>query len=241
MLTTVILPQLSPTSAGAEDSNGNWELSMADGTLNIGVFTDDVATFNGGLAMWRARVPAYIYETTDGTQPNYPPGGAYDTPAKLQCLWAGAGMITSTCTIPSGFSYVNGMAQETCRDTSHVILAFEAMVYAAETARVQGLDLYAEQQKRIVDGFEFAAKNDIEADTHLIDDASAGTVQNGLCGGTLNIGGAGYTLGFEFAYNEYASRLGVSMPNTLAMIDRIRPTAAALHMDYETLTIVGTP
>ena len=73
MLENVYLPEVIH---GAPKENGNWELSMAEATIAIGVFLDDRATFDKGLALWRARVPAYVYMTTDGATPVLPPGGA---------------------------------------------------------------------------------------------------------------------------------------------------------------------
>ena len=45
--------------------------------------------------------------------------------------------------------------------------------------------------------------------------------------------------GWEIAYNEYANRLDVPMPNTLAMIQRLRPTGGVNATDWETLANVG--
>jgi hypothetical protein len=240
MLVNVLLPQLDPTSKGATYSNGNWELSMADGTINIGVFTDDKATFDQGLAMWRARVPAYIYETSDGPVPVFPPGGEYSSDALVTCMWATGGDHTTTCALPAGFGFKNGMAQETCRDMSHVILAFEGMTNAAETARLQGVDLYGEQKDRIVAGYEFAAKYDLEA-LAAPNGTTKGSVGDQLCGGSLNYGGLGYTIGWELAYNEFAGRQGIAMPYTEQMIAKLSPTPAALDAAWETLTSPGTP
>jgi hypothetical protein len=53
---------------------------------------------------------------------------------------------------------VDGLLQETCRDSGHANLALSAMVNAAETARQQGLDLYAEQAKRIMAALEYQAQ-----------------------------------------------------------------------------------
>jgi hypothetical protein len=135
--------------------------------------------------------------------------------------------------VPSGFVYMNGQASETCRDISHVILGFEAMVDAAETAYSQGVNLYQEQATRIRAGYEFNARYDAAT-------LDGGAMPSTLCSGKpLALGGSTYTVGWEIAYNHYVNRLGNSMPYTKAMIDRLRPTAAALHMDYETLTHAG--
>ncbi len=82
---------------------------MADGLINIGVFTDNRSVFNSGVAMWRARVPAYIYLSTDNNgngQPIAPPGGLYSNPAALTCFWLGLGTNKTNCTVPAGFTYL---------------------------------------------------------------------------------------------------------------------------------------
>ena len=54
--------------------------------------------------------------------------------------------------------FVDGLLQETARDSQHANMAFASMVNGAETARQQGLDLYAEQGKRIMAAMEFQAQ-----------------------------------------------------------------------------------
>lgn len=198
--------------AGDAYSNGNWELSMAFSMINMGVFLDDRAVFGRGLELWRQRVPAYIYLESDGPLPNPVPGGKYDTTAKLNCYWAGAGTPTETCTLPAGFSYHEGMSQETCRDMSHVALGLRAMTHGAETAYLQGVNLYGEQRARIVAAHEFATKYSAEQLT-------TGKVPSWLCGGKLNGATAsGYKLGWEVAYNHFPNRIGTAMPNTYGFI-----------------------
>ena len=110
---------------------------MADALVQIGVFTDDPEIFKKGLELWRRRVPAYIYLTSDGKKPRGIDGHDVN--------WNGA------------TSYFNGISQETCRDLGHVQLGFAAMINAAETARIQGVNLYGEESTRIVAGLELAA------------------------------------------------------------------------------------
>jgi chitodextrinase len=231
--------------AGDPQSNGNWELSMADGLINIGVFTDNRSVFNSGVAMWRARVPAYIYLSTDNNgngQPIAPPGGNYSNPGALTCFWLGLGTNTTNCTVPAGFTYYDGMTQETCRDMSHPLLGLGAMANAAETARLQGVDLYGEQKQRITDAYEFAAVYDSQYLNTGVWPTSPCFGQPGSHsgqGGDGTGGGVGYKLGWEIAYNEYANRLGIAMPNTAAMISRFRPSGGVNALDWETLANVG--
>lgn len=237
MLTRLFVPQLDVNSPGAVHSGGNWALSMADGLISIGVFTDDRAIFDAGVAMWRGRVPAYIYQSGDdggSGLPVPPPGSGHHTAATLGCLWQG--ISAPTCPVPAGFAYRDGLSQETCRDISHTVLGFEAMANGAETARLQGVDLFLEEQERIVDGYEFNAKYALQALDRLAPDGRSGAVGDGVCGGRVALGGGGYKLGWEIAHRHYAHRLGVAMPYTRQMLDRVRPTQAGLHIAWETLT-----
>ena len=54
-------------------------------------------------------------------------------------------------------TFFQGLSQETCRDLGHVQYGFAAMINAAETGRIQGVDLYSEQAARIVAGLELNA------------------------------------------------------------------------------------
>jgi hypothetical protein len=206
MLTTVYLPQVI---AGSR-SNGNWELSMIEAIMNIGVFNDDPPTFQKGVAMWRKRTPAYLYLTTDGATPVVPPTGNI-TGAALTTYWYGQTQL------------VDGVCQETCRDLGHVQYGLAAMVNAAETARIQGIDLFADEAKRITAGLEFHAQY-----------LNGGAVPAWLCGGALTAVKAGPM--WEIAYNAYAKVLGNALPSTLAVITANRPTGIDHHMAWETLT-----
>jgi hypothetical protein len=213
LLKNVYLPEV----VNGSDSNGNWELSMAEATMNIAVFLDDKTSFDKALSLWRGRVPAYVYMTTDGSKPVAPPGGTSD----IASFWYGQ------------TTYMDGLAQETCRDLGHAQYGLAAMINAAETARIQGVDLFSEQAARIAAGMEFHA--------NFLDGAA---VPSTLCGGTLNAVSADAM--WEIGYNALAGRLGMSLPHTATLITKIRPTWADHHMDWETLThaeigAVGVP
>jgi hypothetical protein len=231
MFKNVIVPQVAPGTKWAIYSNGNWDLSMTDATLNIAVFTNDRTLFNSTIERWKTRVPTYIYLSSDGASPRAFPGNtSADTAAELKCTWLN--MSGSGCTVPSGFAYQNGQVAETCRDISHSMMGLEAMSNAAETAYIQGVDLYGQYQSRIVAAYEFTGKY-----TAALLGGTA--IPKAVCGGKLNMGGTGYTLGWEIALNHYANRKGVSMPYTQAMVNRVRPTSSVLHMNFETLTHAG--
>jgi hypothetical protein len=202
MLTTQFLPVLIHGTC----ENGNKELTMAEALMNIGVFNDNRAVFDHGVRMWGGRAPAYIYLKSDGPKP-------------IEAAGCGLGIWGNKGFTPE---LVDGLLQETARDSQHANLALSAMVDGAETARQQGLDLYAEQGKRIVAALEFQAQylppnsakapEKLEFDTHPT---------------------------WEIAYNQFHDRLGMSLPKMAAVLPGIRPTGANHHMVWETLTHAG--
>jgi hypothetical protein len=93
------------------------------------------------------------------------------------------------------------------------------MVNAAETARQQGVDLYAEQGDRIMAALEFRpsffAPNNAKPPQNL----------------SFNVHPT-----WEIAYNHFHNRLGKDLPKTAAVLVKIRPTGVNHHMAWETLT-----
>jgi len=202
MLTTQYLPSLIHGTC----ENGNKELTMSEAIVNIGVFNDNRAAFDFGIKMWRGRAPATIYLKSDG-------------PAPLEAVGCGLAIWGNKGLTPE---FVDGLEQETARDSQHAAMAFAGMVDTAETARQQGVDLYAEVGKRIVAAMEFQAQylppnngkppENLEFNLHPT---------------------------WEIAYNEYHDRLGMSLPKMAQVIAGNRPTGVNHHMDWETLTHAG--
>ena len=195
--------QYLPTIIHGDCENGNKELAMSEALINIGVFNDDRAVFDLGLKMWRGRTPAYIYLKTDGPKPLNPPGCG-------TAIWGNKGFMPE---------FVDGILQETARDSHHAWLAFSSMANAAETARQQGVDLYGEQSKRMMAALEFEAQylkpNYVPAPANLT---------------------FGLQDTWEIAYNHFHNRMGFSLPKMGAVIPTNRPTGVNHHMVWETLT-----
>jgi hypothetical protein len=243
--------------------NGNWVLSVADSLIQLGVLLDDGDVFDRGVALWRERVPAYCYSPSlDGAHPRLPPGGyaaantGYANPATRTGdsygYWGQAGRALSA-----------GVSQETCRDLEHVQFGLAAMVNGAETARIQGVDLYREQGERMAVCMELAALYENHAPTDRsgqvlsyatpVDPAVA--VPSGdrsLCPNAegeasvvlLNSGSLARDAvqpTWEIGYNALVTRLGLSMPLTRQIVGRYRSpppgwVGATHHMAWETLT-----
>ncbi len=65
-------------NGGGPKTNGNWDLIMLDAAMGIAVFLNDRPLFDSVIERWRARLPAYIYLSSDGPSPVRLPGGATD-------------------------------------------------------------------------------------------------------------------------------------------------------------------
>ncbi len=199
MLTMQFLPSLIHGTC----ENGNKELTQSEAIINIGVFTDNRSAFDWGMKVWRGRAPAYIYLKSDGPKPIEPVGCG-------EAIWGNKGFTPPL---------VEGLLQETARDSQHANMALAGMVDAAETARQQGIDLYAEVGRRIVAAMEYQAQflppnnapapENLEFHTHPT---------------------------WEIAYNHFHNRLGMALPKMAAVLPGIRPTAVNHHMAWETLT-----
>jgi len=211
MLRSAYLPVLLQGSG----ANGNWELIMTDALMGIAVFLDDRTSFNRAVALWRGRVPAYIYLKSDGPAPKSPPGRA-KSGNSLASYWFGQSTL------------VDGIAQETCRDFGHTAMGFNAAFHAAETARIQGVDLWGEQKTRLAAGLEFHAGYELGA-----------PVPSWLCGGKVTLGTGGY---WEAGYNALHNRLGVALPQTGKLLASRRPVSSDNHSSaFETLTFFENP
>ena len=217
MLRSVYMPLLiHGTSA-----NGNWELTFIEGLIGIAVFTNDEEHFQLALDMWRKRVPAYIYMSSDGPYPNPDPHHTAWNKHQIESYWCYECNFTQTVFKP-------GMSQETCRDLGHTQMGFAAMWNVAETAHHQGVDLYGEELHRITTGMEFHARLLLEKE------ASPPTpAPSWLCRGNVN-GGASPT--WEIALNHYTNRANISLPQTTRQVLGRRPTGTDLMMAWETLT-----
>jgi len=196
--------QFLPVLIKGSGENGNKELSMSAAIINIGVFNDDRETFERGLKMWRGRAPAYIYLSSDGPSPVKAVGW------ESMPIWGNKGKTTP---------FVDGLLQESVRDSNHANLGLSSMVNAAETARQQGLDLYAEQGDRICAALEFQAQ--------FLKPNDAPPVSNVV----MNVHPT-----WEIAFNHYHNRLGKPLPKMAAVLPTIRPTGWNHQMAWETLT-----
>lgn len=196
----------------------NWWASGIEARANIAVFLDDRAAFDEAIELWRERVRTSIKLDADGPVP-LSPASCPREGAALVKAWFGQDPVP------------HGHAQETCRDLEHTAYGIAALVNVAETARIQGFDLYGEEAVRLQATMEYHAglRNRASVPQHV-------------CKGTLR-GDLNGTL--EIAFNHYAGRTGASLPETASWIAERRPARGYFHYTWETLThgspLVGEP
>ncbi|WP_307830979.1 alginate lyase family protein [Nucisporomicrobium flavum] len=212
MLRDVYLPVVIP----GIHSNGNWELSMMEAAVGISVFLDDRSSYDRAISRFRLRAASYIYIAADGSQPKYPPAGGIDTRAELVSYWQGQS------------TFVDGLAQETCRDFTHTGYGISAIAHVAETTRIQGGDLYPDLQDRLRHTLGFHTKFE-----------NGTSVPSTICGGTVTKGLGPVT---EVAYNALHNRMGIAMSNTETYTVAKRPQGSNnLFVAWETLTHANNP
>jgi len=228
-----------PLVLNEKGTTANWLMAQADAGINIGVFTDSATTYDAAVAKWRRELPAMVYMTTDPPKypqlaglPTPPDNTTYDNPNVT------ATMMKNLWYNPTQF--ISGLEQETCRDTSHMSMGFGAAMNLAETARIQGLDLFGENQTRLLAGLNLHGG--------YIAEAIGGntTPTNWKCTAPIVIdanGANGWMISYEIAYNHYANRKGNSMPqlNTVVTQGRTKNYVNAFGTNWQTLTSAGTP
>ncbi|GAB7045992.1 chitosanase [Catenuloplanes indicus] len=197
MLRDVYLPTVIKGSC----SNGNWELSMIEAAVGISVFLDDRFNYERAMAMFAERVPAYLYLSSDGPAP-------VSVPRCGDSRWHGQR------------TFVDGLAQETCRDFTHTGYGISAITHVLETARLQGQDLWPRYGERVRAALELHARYQLGA-----------RVPASLCGGELTLG-----LG-PIAEVGYAALGAPDLPHTAELVAQSRPAGTNnLFVAWETLT-----
>ena len=203
--------------AGGSNSNGNWELVMMEAAVGISIFLDDAGAYDSAMARFRNRTAAYVYLDSDGALPKTVPGSGLDTRDEIIGYWQGQS------------TFEQGLTQETCRDFTHTGYGIASISDVAETARIQGQDLYqTDVGTRLQYALGFQAKYERGA-----------TVPSWLCHGSVKRGLGPVT---EVGFNALHTRLGIAMTNTQALTEGNRPAGSNnLFVAWETLTHAANP
>ncbi|GEL94606.1 alginate lyase family protein [Cellulomonas composti] len=196
------------------EENGNWELTMLEATVGTAVFLDDEALYERSIERYLKRVKAYVYLPADGSLPYTTGSSGLVTPPQIVEYWH------------SPTTFVAGLAQETCRDLTHTEYGLAAAVDVAQTATIQGRDVYAKVGDRLVAGLELASRYTLEPPPVT------------PCGAPIT-GTTGRAV--EAGYNALHNRLGHAMPFTARLVEQSRPSGSGFHIGWQTLTDAENP
>lgn len=190
MVTSIHVPLVFDGSP----NNGNWELSMIEAMANIAVFTENSTLLHHATLFWNQRVPSYLFDySLDGGHPVPAPRGSVS--------WYGQTVFNAT---------TSGVCQETCRDMGHTCMGFAGAFDTAETAWIQGIDLYqgaTGMGTRLVGALEFNANIMLGAPPRSY-----------VCDGKI---ANAQIPTFVVAYNAMHNRLNYTLPVTLEYITQV--------------------
>lgn len=223
---TIWMPILYPIEPIGQH---NWSTAVIDGAMQAAVFTNDAKRFNMACDWWRDIVPTVFWMPGDrnsqphlaaATSPWFPSSGAPRTPMYSRYNKSENSQSTPTAVYNVWHkpkSWPAGLSGEMGRDFHHNAMIFATVANAAETAWHQGIDLYRQEQTRIVTATELFAgilhdvwKKDKVPPTGWPFDknAKSGSHQT-----------SAQTATFELIYMHYLGRRGVSMPKTRLLLD----------------------
>ena len=143
--TNMLVNIYQPVIQNGSGVNGNWDMSMIDGMMQIAVFTENPSLLATARSFWQGRVPDLFYlESVDG--------GTHAPSPRGNPSWFGQTIFNSTTT---------NVAQETCRDLTHTEDSISSTMMAAETDWIQGGNLYndagSNARERIVGSIDVMA------------------------------------------------------------------------------------
>ena len=134
----------------------------------------------------------------------------------------------------------SGQCQESGRDQSHVQMGIGFLGAACEIAWKQGVDLYGAYDNRLALGFEYTAKYNLGHDVPFEPYSS---IDGRYKHTSISRRGRGrFRPIYERAYHHYHDRMGLDMPYTLEVIQKMRPEGWHIqHTSWGTLLHAGLP
>ena len=209
------------THQGGMSNNGLQ--AQIEAQMAVGIFLNDKKIFDKAVSEWKKYTRTYIYMKKDGPLPNV--GRRED----LDRAWTRTKV------------FLEGMAQETCRDYGHSVLGIRSMIGAATMAYTQGVDLFALEKDRIAANIELTASW-LMREQPVCDKICRGRGVD--CTGRNNSPKMPNCSkrGWEVAYRHLHNRLGVPMPIAKRMIREVKVEDMSRWSNKpETLTAHGIP
>ncbi len=207
-----------PVIQNGSGVNGNWDMSMIDGMMQIAVFTENSTLLSSARSFWLGRVPDLFYlNSVDGSTHAASPRG---TPS-----WFGQSIFNST---------TDNVGQETCRDLRHMEDSISSTILTAETDWIQGGELYTDTtmsaESRIVGSMNVMAGLESQGtggpDTTITAPSDYCTSSGATNLNEITIGpGSTYAIG----YNAYHNRLNVAAMADSSGTSGLHGTANTYH------------
>lgn len=208
------LPSVERIVSGTNSCyNGNWHASSIQAMMDISILSEDRGLFDRATTLWRDFLPSYVYLESDGTSPKASP-------------WCKKAQ-ESAARWHQPKSFVDGLTQETCRDFEHTAYGLAAIMNVAESARLQGVNLYQDEasqaERRISKAMELHSAQQNHANG-----------KKDLC--SAYAGFKGNTLGtFGNGFNYYNGRGVAKLPQTQLFVTRSRSARGSFHYLWEAL------
>jgi len=119
---------IQPVIQNGSGVNGNWDMTMINGMMQIAVFTENATLLASARNFWKGRVPDLFYlQRVDGANHAPSPRG---NPS-----WFGQTIFNAS---------TDNVGQETCRDLRHMEDSIASAIMVAETDWIQGGNLYTD-------------------------------------------------------------------------------------------------
>ena len=182
-------------------ANGNWDASMLQTMIAMGVYLDDRAIFDRAVDYYR----------------NGEGNGAVDN-----------------------YFMESGQCQESGRDQNHTQMGLEFLANTCETAWIQGVDLYGAHDNRLLKGFEYTAKYNLDHEVPYVPYKSFEgryhyeTISDKQRGKLRDM--------YERVFNHYSIRKGMEAPFTKRAALENRPESGGRGtLPWSTLMQTGLP
>lgn len=119
----------------------------------------------------------------------------------------------------------NGQNQEAGRDAAHAQLGLYGLNMVAEIAWKAGTDLYSAYDNRLMKGFEYLAKFNLGHDDVPFKTWQDVTVKRKYCYWDVisQMNRGDWRDIYDMPYNHYVNRMGMAMPYTREVLDKITP------------------
>lgn len=131
----------------------------------------------------------------------------------------------------TNYVFANGQCQESTRDQQHTQLGLGYLADACEVAWNQGDDLWAAYGNRLALGFEYTARFNLGGEVPVMGNKP------------ISVGGRGrFRPIYEKVYHHYHDRVGLEMPFTRQVLEKIRPEGEHWdHASWGTLLFANLP